>query len=161
MQARALARRQPLDLHRVARWGAMRDILDLLSEDQIEKRRLRVEQRVQIGFCAEAERLQARNARGCRALYDVVADRERARCRDDAEQAGFLQIDAALLGLEAAEPVERGRNRTGGFGEQLGKGRLTGRAVEGLAPQRVGEVRVPLHGAQIEEDIDREQVLWV
>ena len=87
------------------------------------------------------ERLDAGKPRRRRALRHVVTDRERARRRHDAEQAGFLAVDAAIDGLEAAEPVERRRRRPGRLGQQLGERNLAGRAIEALAPERRRERR--------------------
>ena len=75
------------------------------------------------------------------------------------EQARLLQVDAAVLGLEAAEPAERGLRNHRALGQELGEIRPALRGVERAAPERVRHADVAVHAAQVEEDVDIEQVL--
>ena len=54
VQALTLTARQAPDLHGVARRNTLRDVVNLLPEDQVEKYRLRVDQCIEIGFATEA-----------------------------------------------------------------------------------------------------------
>ena len=81
------------------------------------------------------------------------------RRRHDPEQAEPLQFDAALVGAKAAEEIEPGLDRAGGFDQQLEEGHLALRQVEGVRAQPVGERGVAVHPAQVEEDVDAEQIL--
>jgi hypothetical protein len=45
--------------------------------------------------------------------------------------------------------------------EQLGKGSLAASHIEGGAPNMIGEGRLAMDRAQVEEDIDRQKVMRV
>ena len=95
---------------------------------------------------------------GVDTLDHVMADRERACGADDAEQSRLLQIDAAMLGQETAEPAERRLHGARGLDQELGEIRPALRGVERAAPERIGHADVAVHATQVEEDVDIEQV---
>ena len=80
----------------------MLDIFDLLREDQIQKDALRLKQGIKIRLRADRKISETRQALSRRSAGHVVADRQRAGARYDAEQARLLQIDAAALRPEPA-----------------------------------------------------------
>src|SRR5499426_3987986 len=88
-----------------------------------------------------------------------MANGKRPRHGHDAEQSGLLQIDAAILGLDATEPGETRLANARGFREQFFKGGLAASHVEGGAPNMGGKARLATHLAQIEEDVDREKIV--
>src|ERR1043166_1561460 len=160
-QAGLIALRQAFDRHAVRCRRAVLDILDLLRDDEVEKDLLRFGQRIEFAFAADAERLEAGEPRRRRALHHVMTDGERPRRGDDPEQAGFLEIDAALVGLESAEETEPRLDRARRFDEGLGEAGLAARGLEGVLPNRAGESHVAVHAAKVKEDIDRQQILRV
>src|SRR5262245_16092256 len=102
-QSLAVEACEPPHRYRIGRWHTLLDIRDLLRRHQIEERVLRFQEPIEILSPADAERLDALEPHRRRTLDHVMADRQRSRGADDAEQPGLLEIDAALLGAKAAE----------------------------------------------------------
>ena len=72
----------------------------------------------------------------------------------------FFRSMRPLLGLEAAEPAEARLVRAGRLHQQLGEGGLPARRRRRpRATARRASARVAVHAAQVEEDVDRQQVL--
>ena len=61
--------------------------------------------------------------------------------------------------LNAAEQRKSRLDRAGAFGQQLGEADIAARGVEPVAPQRARKLGVAMHAGEIEEDIDRQQIL--
>ena len=118
-------------------------------------------ERLEVALATEIERMDAGKARRSRALDHVVADREHARRGDDAEQAGLLQVDAALVRCECCRTCPSRRlDRARGIGEQLGEAGSP-RAASNASRHRSRRARVAVDTAQIEEDVDRQEILRV
>src|SRR5262245_29135413 len=88
-----------------------------------------------------------------------MANGERPSHGHDAEQSGLLQIDAAVLGLDATEPGKARLVRARGFCEQFGERGLAASHIEGGAPNAGRKPGLAVHLAQIEEDVDREKIV--
>src|SRR5215211_124746 len=160
-KAIAVAAGKALDYDRIGRRKPMFDVLELLIENQIEKRALRLDQGIEIAIGPDAQRPDTGKPRRSRALDDVMTDGEHARQRDDAEQPSLFQVDAAALGADTAEQIEARFGLAGCFRQQLGKADLAVRQGEAFSPQRGGKAEIAVDGAKIEKDIDRHQVTGV
>lgn len=158
MQTAALLAAEPFHGDLVAGRQAGAHIGQLLGQDQLKELSLRASERVEILRPTAAERGDGGEPRRRRTLDEMMADRQHTRGGDDAEQAGLLEIDAAVHGAEAAQHGDAGLHRTRGIGQELGKGCIALRGIEGAAPQVVGEHRIAMHADEIEQDIDRQEI---
>ena len=136
----------------------MFDIIDLLREDQIEEDALCLGQCIEVRFRPDAEALKAGQTFVGGALDHMVANRQRARGRDDAEQSGLLQIEAATLGPKPPHEGETGLDLARGLDQQLGEGGLSLGSIEGILAQAIGKIGIAVHGPQVKEDVDRQQI---
>ena len=108
---------------------------------------------------ADAEPDQPLQPRLGRALADVVADGQRARRRNDREQAVLLQVEPAVLELEAAEQGEGVADLVEVGAEQLGEMRLGVAGLVGVFEEFVADRVVAVDGPHVEDDVDVEQIL--
>ena len=132
----------------------MLDVLDLLAQDQLDKSCMRLVECLEVALATEIKRTDATQARRSRAFDHMVADREHPRGRDDAEQAGLLQVKPPLFGPNGAEHPDRRFDRACGIGEKLREGGFLVGGRERFTPQCFGEACVTMDTAQIEEDVD-------
>ena len=106
-----------------------------------------------------SESAHSRQPRRRRALQHMVPDRQRTRRRDDAEQSGALQIDAALARANASEKSDAALDRARRLRQAASRNSVCLWRRQGVAPQRVGEPSCPWTPRMIEENVDRQQVL--
>ena len=151
---RALRRR------RRARGDAGLGIGQLLAQDGAEQNPMRLDDRLGVLGRADAGRRDALEALDGGARAHIVADRERARRRDQRQQAALLQVRAPLH--VAADVAEQGQGRApvaGKLAQQLHEGWVLAAGVIGVVPDRLAQRQRTVHRHAIEEDVDVEQVL--
>ena len=135
----------------------MGDVVNLLGQDQVEKDTLGFDQGIEIAVAGLHERLHADQPRRGRPFRDAIADRHGARRRDETEQPGGLEVDAAVLRADAAEQSETA-GHPDAVDEQLGERSLSvRRGISGLSYGQ-GQTAIAVHGAQVEKDVDGQQV---
>src|SRR5262245_32240740 len=99
-QSLAVARRQASDLHCVGGRDALTHVLDLLTENQLEEYLVRLYKRIEI-ILVPAERLDAHQSSGRRALDHVMADGHCPHRRHQPKQPAPLHVHPAPLSAEA------------------------------------------------------------
>ena len=134
------------------------DIGDLLGENEIKEFGMCARKRVEIETTTTSEGSDRRKPGRRRSLEQVMTNREYTRARNNAEQTRFLEINAAVLGPQAAKHGDTSLNLASGLSHQFGKGSITLRGIESATPYFVGQGDVTMHANQIEEDIDRQQI---
>lgn len=82
-----------------------------------------------------------------------MADCERAGCAYNSKQAGFLQVNTTLFGLELSKKSKAAFDVTRGFRQQFGEVVSASRHVICLPPQSSAKASISVHGTQIEENI--------
>ena len=91
-------------------------------------------------------------------LHHVMPDRQHACGRHHAEQSRPLQVDAAMRGPEAAEKADRILDMPRCLRQKLREFHLAFGCLERVPPERIRERERSVNAAQIEEDIDGEQI---
>src|SRR5262245_10866456 len=89
----------------------------------------------------------------------MMADREHPGCAYNSKQTGFFQVNTPFFGLELSKKPKAAFNTPCGSRQQFGEVISATRNIVCVAPQGCAKASISVHGTQIEEDIDCQQIL--